>query len=165
MDEVDTEPLRDQLQQESTAELVQKIVEQADSIRVMRAALDRSSQQPTQWSKTYRRRLSSSPQASREKPRNPQWGQLAQQSKSLGQRTMSHRVSKSPVPVQLIGNSRCRQRLSQIERRIVPAKTRLRQGTSQAVPAATSAVEEIGPRTRSRKPLSNVNHPLPSGRS
>ena len=165
LDEVDTEPLRDQLQQESTAELLQKIIQQADSIRVMRAALHRSSQQPTQWSRTYRRPLSSSPQASREKPRNPRWGQLAQQSKSVEQRTMSHRVSKSPVPVQLIGNSRCRQRLSQIERRIVPVKTRLRQATSQAVPAATSAMEETGPRTRSRKPLSNVNHPLPSGRS
>ena len=87
LDEGDTEPLRNQLQQEPTAQLVRKIVEQADSMRVMRAALDRSSQQSKQWSKTYRRRSSSSPQTSRDKQRNPLWENPVQQSKSRGQGT------------------------------------------------------------------------------
>lgn len=163
--EIDTEPLRNQLQQDSTVELVQKIIEQAESIRVMRAALDRSSQQPNQWNKTYRRRLSSSPQASREEPCNTLWDQPAQNSKGLGQRKTPHRVSKSPVSAQSIGNSRYRQELSQIQRRIVPLKTRSRQATSQVVPVTASAVEETRPRTRSRKPLSSTSYSLPSGRS
>ena len=61
LDKVDNEPLRDQLQWKSKAELVQRVIEQADSITVIRAALDCSSQQPNQWSISYRRRLSSGP--------------------------------------------------------------------------------------------------------
>ena len=131
----------------------------------MRAALDRSTQQPKQWSKSCRRRLSSGSQPSRKKLRNALWNQPAQQSKSVGQRTMRYRVSKSSVSAQSIGNLRCRQRLSQIERRIVPLEARLREATSQTVPAAASAMEETGPRTRSRKFLSKTDYSLPSGRS
>ena len=156
MNEVDTEPFRGQLQQESTDEFVQKLIEQADNIRAMHAALDRSSQQSNQCSKSCMRRFSSSSQNSREKSRNPLWDKPAQQSKSVGQRTMRCRVSKSSVPVQSIGSSRCRQGLSQMERRIVPVEKRLGQATLHTVPAAASAVEATGPRIRSRKPLGNT---------
>ena len=165
LDEIDTEPLRNQLQQEPAAELMQRVIEQADSIRVIRAALDSSDQQPNQWSKTYRRRFSSRPQAPCEKPLNPLWGQPAQKTKCLGQPEMPRRVSRSPVPTQSIRNSRCRQGQSQIERRIVTLKTRSRQATSQVVPTTASAVEETGRRTRTKKPLSNTSYSLTSGRS
>ena len=165
LDEVNTETSVGQLQQESVAQLVQKIIEQEDTMRVMRAALDRSSQQLKRLGKAYRRQLPSTTQPSHENQRNPLRDESAQQSRSREQRETSHRVSKSPTPTQLTRNSRLRQEKSQIEPSSVASRTRPRHSSQLATPAAASALNDTRPRTRSKRPLSNTNHPLPSGRS